>query len=55
MATLLIEIGCEELPAAACREAERQLPELARRALGVEASKVLVTPRRLAVLAEDVP
>ena len=55
MATLLIEIGCEELPAAACREAERQLPELARRALGVEPSKVLVTPRRLAVLAEDVP
>ena len=55
MATLLIEIGCEELPAAACREADRQLPELARRALGVEPSKVLVTPRRLAVLAEDVP
>ena len=55
MATLLIEIGCEELPASACREAERQLPELARRALGVEPSKVLVTPRRLAVLAEDVP
>jgi glycyl-tRNA synthetase beta chain len=55
MATLLIEVGCEELPAAACREAERQLPELARRALGVEPSKVLVTPRRFAVLAEDVP
>ena len=55
MATLLIEIGCEELPASACREAERQLPELARRVLGVEPSKVLVTPRRLAVLAEDVP
>ena len=55
MATLLIEVGCEELPASACREAERQLPELARRALGVEPSKVLVTPRRLAVLAEDVP
>jgi glycyl-tRNA synthetase beta chain len=55
MATLLIEIGCEELPASACREAERQLPELARRALGVEPRSVLVTPRRLAVLAEDVP
>ena len=55
MATLLIEIGCEELPASACREAERQLPELTRRALGVDASRVLVTPRRLAVLAEDVP
>jgi glycyl-tRNA synthetase beta chain len=54
MATLLIEIGCEELPAAACREAERQLPELARRVLGVEPSRVLITPRRLALLAEDV-
>jgi glycyl-tRNA synthetase beta chain len=55
MATLLVEIGCEELPAAACREAERQLPELARRVLGVEPSRILVTPRRLAVLADDVP
>ena len=55
MATLLVEIGCEELPAAACREAERQLPELARRILGVEPSRILVTPRRLAVLADDVP
>ena len=27
MATLLIEIGCEELPASACREAEEQLRE----------------------------
>jgi glycyl-tRNA synthetase beta chain len=54
MATLLVEIGCEELPAAACREAERQLPELVRRVLGVEPSRILVTPRRLAVLAEDV-
>ena len=55
MATLLVEIGCEELPASACREAERQLPELARRILGVEPARILVTPRRLAVLAEDVP
>jgi glycyl-tRNA synthetase beta chain len=54
MATLLIEIGCEELPAAACREAERQLPELSRRVLGVEPSRILITPRRLALLAEDV-
>ena len=50
MATLLVEIGCEELPASACREAERQLPELARRVLGVEPTRVLVTPRRLACL-----
>ena len=55
MATLLIEIGCEELPASACREAERHLPEVARRALGVEPAQVLVTARRLAVVAEDVP
>jgi glycyl-tRNA synthetase beta chain len=55
MATLLIEIGCEELPASSCREAERQLPELGRRVLGIEPSRVLVTPRRLALLADDVP
>jgi glycyl-tRNA synthetase beta chain len=55
MATLLIEIGCEELPAAACREAQAQLPELTRRALGVEPDRVLVTPRRLALLVEDMP
>jgi glycyl-tRNA synthetase beta chain len=55
MATLLVEIGCEELPASACREAERQLPELVRRVLGVEPGRILVTPRRLTVLAEDVP
>jgi glycyl-tRNA synthetase beta chain len=54
MATLLIEIGCEELPASACREAERQLPELARRVLGIGPSRVFVTPRRLALLADDV-
>ena len=55
MATLLVEIGCEELPASSCREAERQLPLLVRRVLGVEPSRVLVTPRRLAVLVDDVP
>jgi glycyl-tRNA synthetase beta chain len=55
MATVLIEIGCEELPASACREAEAQLPELCRRLLGVEPSRVLITPRRLALLVEDVP
>jgi glycyl-tRNA synthetase beta chain len=55
MATLLIEIGCEELPASACREALAQLPELARRTLGVEPGRVLATPRRLALLVDDVP
>src|SRR3954454_18536104 len=55
MATLLVEIGCEELPASACREAGHQLRELARGMLVVEPPRVFVTPRRLAVLAEDVP
>jgi glycyl-tRNA synthetase beta subunit len=55
MATVLIEIGCEELPAFACREAEAQLPELCRRLLGVEPGRVLITPRRLALLVDDVP
>ena len=32
MPTLLLEIGCEELPASACCEAEAQLPELVRSA-----------------------
>ena len=53
MATLLIEVGCEELPAAACREAERQLPDLARAAFGAVGT-VFVTPRRLAVLFEEI-
>jgi glycyl-tRNA synthetase beta chain len=55
MATLLIEIGCEELPAFACREAQAQLPELCRRALGLEPTRLLITPRRLAMLVEDAP
>jgi glycyl-tRNA synthetase beta chain len=55
MATLLIEIGCEELPASACREAQAQLPELAQRAIGAAPTQVLVTPRRLALLVEEVP
>ena len=36
MASLLLEIGCEELPAGACREAAEQLPALAKRELGAE-------------------
>jgi glycyl-tRNA synthetase beta chain len=55
MATLLIEIGCEELPAAACREAQAQLAELCRLAVGVEPTRLLITPRRLALLVDDVP
>lgn len=55
MATLLIEIGCEELPARACAQALGQLPKLAEDALGFAPSQVLITPRRLAALFDDVP
>jgi glycyl-tRNA synthetase beta chain len=47
---LLLEIGCEELPAAAVYEAEAQLPALCERVLGVGPERVFVGPRRLAVL-----
>jgi glycyl-tRNA synthetase beta chain len=53
--TLLFEIGCEELPASACREAEAQLPELCRRELGKEPTSLFVGPRRLAVVVDDLP
>jgi len=55
MATLLLEIGCEELPAGACREAEAQLPMLVERELGVRPHRVLVGPRRIAGLVRDMP
>jgi glycyl-tRNA synthetase beta chain len=55
MPTLLLEIGCEELPAAACREAGEQLPAVAERELGLRPDTVFVGPRRLALLFEDVP
>lgn len=55
MRSLLLEIGCEELPASACREAEAQLPGLCRRHLGVEPTQVLVGPRRLALVVADLP
>jgi glycyl-tRNA synthetase beta chain len=55
MPSLLLEIGCEELPAGACREAESQLPALAARLYGKEPDEVYVTPRRLAVLLRDLP
>ena len=55
MPTLLLELGCEELPASACREAEAQLPALVREQLGVEASHVYVTPRRIAFLVDELP
>jgi glycyl-tRNA synthetase beta chain len=55
MPTLLLELGCEELPASACREAEAQLPMLVRSQLGVEASHVYVTPRRVAFVVDELP
>lgn len=55
MPQLLLEIGCEELPAGACYEAEAQLPGLVREHLGVEPSKLYIGPRRVAFLVEEVP
>jgi tetrameric-type glycyl-tRNA synthetase beta subunit len=47
MPSLLFEIGCEELPAAACMEAALQLPELARVHLGATPDELYIGPRRL--------
>ena len=55
MPSLLLEIGCEELPASACREAAAQLPLLAEREVGAVPTHVFVGPRRLALFFEDVP
>jgi glycyl-tRNA synthetase beta chain len=60
MPDLLIEIGCEELPASACREAIAQVPKLAADALAAQrlpetAIEVLVGPRRITLIARDVP
>jgi glycyl-tRNA synthetase beta chain len=60
MADLLVEIGCEELPAVACREAERQLSDLLAAALDRAAIPAVsiqshVAPRRLTVIATGLP
>jgi glycyl-tRNA synthetase beta chain len=68
VSTLLVEIGCEELPYKVCESVIRQLegtpehPGLALTLLGGErlleegaATKVLVSPRRIAVLVDGVP
>jgi glycyl-tRNA synthetase beta chain len=55
MPALLLEVGCEELPASACAEAEVQLPELSRAHLGVAPSELYVGPRRLGFLVRDLP
>ncbi len=59
-ASLLIELGCEELPANACRVAEREAGNalqklLSDRRLAPTSVEVFVTPRRIAVVAEGVP
>src|SRR4029453_14900805 len=55
MPTLLLEIGCEELPASACYEAEAQIPGLVTAQLGVEPSQVYVTPRRRPFGVDELP
>ena len=55
MPTLLFEIGCEELPASACDEANIRLPELCRRHLNAAPSDVYLGPRRLGVLVPNLP
>ena len=55
MPSLLLEIGCEELPASACYEAEAQLPALCLEHFGREPDELFIGPRRLAVLVRDLP
>jgi glycyl-tRNA synthetase beta chain len=57
---LLVELGCEELPAAACRQAESQLPGLldaglAKAGLTAAERRIHVAPRRLAAIALGLP
>jgi glycyl-tRNA synthetase beta chain len=60
MADLIVEVGCEELPAAHCRIAEDTLPGLLGAELeraGIPAGSVVahVAPRRLAAIARGIP
>ncbi|HEY7259233.1 MAG TPA: glycine--tRNA ligase subunit beta, partial [Gaiellales bacterium] len=60
MPDLLVEVGCEELPAAHCRIAEAALPGLVAAELeraGIAAASVVahVAPRRLAAIARGIP
>lgn len=52
MPALLLEIGCEELPASACEEALSQLRD---RLPAFGGGQVYATPRRLVLLADDLP
>jgi glycyl-tRNA synthetase beta chain len=49
---LLFEIGCEELPASACEEALSQLRD---RLPAFGGGQVYAAPRRLVLLADDLP
>ena len=55
LSSLLFEIGCEELPARACREAAEQLPGLVEAELGTAPAAVWVGPRRLVVRVDGLP
>jgi glycyl-tRNA synthetase beta chain len=55
MATLLFEIGSEELPAAAVRAGASQLPDLAELHLAARPTHVYAGPRRLALRVEGLP
>ena len=55
MPSLLLEIGCEELPASACIAAALQLPELAREHLGAVPDELWIGPRRRAFPIWDLP
>ncbi len=55
MPSLLFELGCEELPAAACIEAAMQVPELSVEHLGAKPSDQYIGPRRIAFLVPDLP
>ena len=60
MASLLLEIGTEELPAHFCREALVQWRELIQASLeawgfGKRPVQTFATPRRLAVVVQDLP
>ena len=60
MPDLLIEFGCEELPASACREAIAQVPGLVQDALAAArlpecAVEVWVAPRRIALSVAGLP
>ncbi|MDX6647903.1 MAG: glycyl-tRNA synthetase beta chain [Miltoncostaeaceae bacterium] len=62
MPDLLLEVGCEELPASACREIIEQAPELLARGLeaaglqnGAGPVTVSVAPRRFALFSSGLP